>query len=1115
MWTPPSGLDYSPAATDTGVAGAVTSMIRRQSRVFAGVLAIALGVVGIVLGAAPAPAAVAPNGAAQPHAVVGVWKPPLEVAATLNLHEQSFNQIIGISCASPGNCSAIGYDEQWESPPGHAFTIDESNGTWGAAVMVADPFGRGGALQFAAISCASAGNCAAVGSYDGENSAFAMDERGGTWQPPVLLADGAFTSVACSGVGQCVAAGNDLGQPFVVSESAGTWGSPQVVLQAPTGYGSGVNSVACGSSGNCVVGGWENYVGGQLAVVADETDGTWGSPHVVADNLNAVQDTPEDSVTAVSCSSAGNCGAGGEYGSRSYQQDFVVSETNGTWSDAVEVAGALNLGDVGSTTFGISSISCPTDGNCAAGGAYFDRNANLGAFVVDETAGTWKSAQEAAGTLNRGWGKILSVSCAAAGNCSAGGFYENAAEGLGGFVVTETNGTWDGGQDVASSPVSDSAAQVNSISCPAPGSCSAGGFYFDSNGYRQAFVVDQSQVTVDSGLSTVSASPSSVPADGASTSTVTVTIKDSGGVAVPGQTVTLAANAGSPSVISAASGPSDANGQVTFTVKDASVESVTYTATDISAAVTVTQTASVSFTPVPRAPSFTAQSPPLTATVGSAYSYTFAASGVPAPTFALAAGAPAWLSVNAATGLVSGTPPAGTASFTYRVIATNGVGSPAGTGFFTVTVNRRAQTVSFTSVPPAHALVGDTYKVTASASSALPVALSIDAASSSGTCSLSRTTVNLLAMGSCVVDANQAGDSTFSPAAQVQQSFGVSPAAPTAPGAPTGVHAVVSGAHVTVSWSAPANHGSAITGYSVAVSPTNQTFAVAATHVTVTLRAGSYTFRVRATNGFGTGPFSVVSNRVTIESVQSTHRSGYWMLASNGQVHGFGNAANLGSAPGPAVAIAPRRDGTGYWTTDAAGNVAHFGTAGSHGGHPSLRAGEVVSTISATPSGNGYWLFTNRGRAFAYGDAKFLGDMSGATLNGPIIASVATPTGNGYFMVGSDGGVFSFGDARFHGSTCNLHLNKPIVGISPTADNRGYWLVASDGGVFAFNAAFRGSMGAVRLSKPVNGLVAFGNGYLMVASDGGVFDFSDKAFLGSLADNPSPAPVIGIAAFTS
>ena len=79
----------------------------------------------------------------------------------------------------------------------------------------------------------------------------------------------------------------------------------------------------------------------------------------------------------------------------------------------------------------------------------------------------------------------------------------------------------------------------------------------------------------------------------------------------------------------------------------------------------------------------------------------------------------------------------------------------------------------------------------------------------------------------------------------------------------------------------------------------------------------------------------------------------------------------------------------------------------------------------------------------------------------------------------------------------------------------GYWLVASDGGVFAFDAPFRGSMGGKPLNQPIEGLVAYGNGYLMGASDGGVFNFSNRAFVGSLANNPPTAPIIGLAAFGS
>ena len=94
-------------------------------------------------------------------------------------------------------------------------------------------------------------------------------------------------------------------------------------------------------------------------------------------------------------------------------------------------------------------------------------------------------------------------------------------------------------------------------------------------------------------LSTVTASPTSVPADGVSTSTITVTLKDGAGNPVPGKTVSLTAGTGS-SVITAVS---NAAGVATFTVKDSVAEGpIIYTAKDTTDNITVTQTASVTFT---------------------------------------------------------------------------------------------------------------------------------------------------------------------------------------------------------------------------------------------------------------------------------------------------------------------------------------------------------------------------------------------------------------------------------------------------------------------------------------------------------------------------------------
>ncbi len=115
-------------------------------------------------------------------------------------------------------------------------------------------------------------------------------------------------------------------------------------------------------------------------------------------------------------------------------------------------------------------------------------------------------------------------------------------------------------------------------------------------------ITQTAQVTFDAlpthpGTSTVSGSASNVPADGTSSATITVTLLDGLNAPVAGHAVSLAQ--GGSSTISAPSGPSDANGQVSFTVTNTAAETVTYTATDDTDAVTVTETAQVTFDALP------------------------------------------------------------------------------------------------------------------------------------------------------------------------------------------------------------------------------------------------------------------------------------------------------------------------------------------------------------------------------------------------------------------------------------------------------------------------------------------------------------------------------------
>ncbi len=116
-------------------------------------------------------------------------------------------------------------------------------------------------------------------------------------------------------------------------------------------------------------------------------------------------------------------------------------------------------------------MSCAPAGNCSAGGAY-DYGGYNAPFVVSEKNGVWGQAIDVPGLVTRdAW--ISSVSCASAGNCGAGGGYDGA--GSGGFVVSEKNGVWGKGIKV---PGPDGLpADVGSVSCAPAGSCVAGGSY--------------------------------------------------------------------------------------------------------------------------------------------------------------------------------------------------------------------------------------------------------------------------------------------------------------------------------------------------------------------------------------------------------------------------------------------------------------------------------------------------------------------------------------------------------------------------------------------------------------------------------------------------------------
>jgi hypothetical protein len=111
-------------------------------------------------------------------------------------------------------------------------------------------------------------------------------------------------------------------------------------------------------------------------------------------------------------------------------------------------------------------------------------------------------------------------------------------------------------------------------------------------------VVYTSGTGISPTLSTVTASPTSVPADGVSTTTISVNVKTVGGANVAGATVNLFANPTTGLVSSTNPTTTDANGNATFTVRSSTPETVVFTVqvSSTQGSATLAQTPSVTFT---------------------------------------------------------------------------------------------------------------------------------------------------------------------------------------------------------------------------------------------------------------------------------------------------------------------------------------------------------------------------------------------------------------------------------------------------------------------------------------------------------------------------------------
>jgi Bacterial Ig-like domain (group 3) len=281
------------------------------------------------------------------------------------------------------------------------------------------------------------------------------------------------SSVACPAAGECTALGyystnGSFNRLFVVSESHGTWGKAEPVPGLAGTDSSGV--LACPSAGKCAIAGTYSNGSSSSAFVVSQTNGVWGTIITIATPYTSLT-LSGTGLTSLSCTSAGNCVAGGGYVDGDAEQALVATETRGVWGAGIQVPGITALAVINEASQ-IESLSCSAPGDCAAGGIYFANSLDAQPFVVSETNGTWNDAERVPGLSvadSAYWSDVVTTSCGAAGHCTAGGFTMPGATSALGFVVAETNGAWSTVTEIPGMTT------VTALSCTSASSCTAAG----------------------------------------------------------------------------------------------------------------------------------------------------------------------------------------------------------------------------------------------------------------------------------------------------------------------------------------------------------------------------------------------------------------------------------------------------------------------------------------------------------------------------------------------------------------------------------------------------------------------------------------------------------------
>ena len=401
------------------------------------------------------------------------------IVSSPNTSATQNNSLKGVTCASASDCWAVG---SYLNGSVAQTLIERWNGSsW--SIVTSPNTSATQANSLAAVTCVSASDCWAVGSYFNGSVAQTLIERwdGSSWAivtSPNTSATQAnvLSGVTCVSVSDCWAVGYHWTATGTQQTLIEHWGgSSWAIVTSPNVAAPGrqqlsiLTAVTCASASDCwAVGHYYNGITFIWQTLIERWDGTsWA----IVSSPNTLTTQGGDFLYGVTCVSASACWAVGSY----YKPNAGISSTSQTliqrW-DGISWA-IVNSPNAGTTQGNfLLGVTCLSASECWAVGHY-DFHGTTTQTLVERWNGSAWAVVASPNTLVPRGGSLSAVTCVSASDCWAVGSYNTIS------TPQTLIERWDGTSwAIVSSPNTSPTQyhQLNGVTCVSASDCWAVGY---------------------------------------------------------------------------------------------------------------------------------------------------------------------------------------------------------------------------------------------------------------------------------------------------------------------------------------------------------------------------------------------------------------------------------------------------------------------------------------------------------------------------------------------------------------------------------------------------------------------------------------------------------------